>query len=105
MLHSVAAWSLFAGRLFNVTVTNVPGPPVALYAMGARLRGIVPLVPLAAEHAVAVAALSYDGGLCLCVNADRASVPDVDEVVRGMTDELGALVARTAAGAGTPGRA
>ena len=105
VLHSVAARSLFASRLFNVTVTNVPGPPIALYAMGARLRGIVPLVPLAAEHAVAVAALSYDGDLCLCVNADRASVPDVDEVVRGMADELGALVARTAAGAGTPGRA
>jgi diacylglycerol O-acyltransferase len=93
LLHSFAARSAFGTRMFNVTVTNVPGPQVPLYAMGARLRRIVPLVPLAAEHAVAIAALSYDGDLCLCVNADRDAVPDVEEIVLGMADELDALQA------------
>jgi len=99
ILHSVVARSLFAARLFNVTVTNVPGPRVALYALGARLRRIIPLVPLAADHALAVAALSYDGDLCLCVNADRASVPDIGEVVRGMADELDVLLGSVGVGA------
>jgi diacylglycerol O-acyltransferase len=105
VLHSVIARSLFASRLFNVTVTNVPGPQVPLYAMGARLRNIIPLVPLAAEHALAVAALSYDGDLCLCVNADPESVPDVNEVLCGIADELETLLASTAAGTGGPRRA
>ena len=99
LLHSVAARSAFGTRMFNVTVTNVPGPQVALYALGARLRRIIPLVPLAAEHAVAVAALSYDGDLCLCVNADRDAVPDVDEIVLGMADELDALLQAAGPGA------
>ena len=93
LVHAVAARTVFATRLFNVTVTNVPGPQMPLYAMGARLRRIIPIVPLAAEHALAVAALSYDGDVCLCVNADRDAVPDVDELIGGMADELDALLA------------
>jgi len=48
ILHSVIARSLFASRLFNVTVTNVPGPREPVFAFGARLVDAIPLVPLAA---------------------------------------------------------
>jgi hypothetical protein len=90
-LHSVVAQSLFATRLFNVTVTNVPGSPTTLYAFGAPLRRVIPLVPLAAEHAVAVAALSYDGTVFFCVHADRDAAPDAHRVVEGIRAELDAL--------------
>ncbi len=90
-VHSVAAQALFATRLFNVTVTNVPGSPTTLYAFGAPLRRVVPLVPLAAEHAVAVAALSYDGKVCFCVHADRDAAPDAGLIATGIKDELAAL--------------
>jgi diacylglycerol O-acyltransferase / wax synthase len=90
-LHSLVAQSLFATRLFNVTVTNVPGPPETLYAFGAPLRRIVPLVPLAADHSLAVAALSYDGTVCFCVHADRDAAPDAQRVVEGIQAELDAL--------------
>ena len=92
----MVARPVFATRLFNVTVTNVPGPPQALYALGRELRTIIPLVPLAAEHAVGVAITSYAGDLCLCVNADRDLVHDVDELVAGMAEELDALEALAA---------
>jgi WS/DGAT/MGAT family acyltransferase len=91
VLHSVVAQSLFTRRLFNVTVTNVPGSPTTVYAFGAPLRRVIPLVPLAAEHAVAVAALSYDGTVCFCVHADRDAAPDADRVVAGIGNELEAL--------------
>ena len=84
---------MFATRLFNVTVTNVPGPPFALYALGRELRAIIPLVPLAAEHSVGVAVTSYAGDLCVCVNADRDLVRDVDELIAGIEAELAALEA------------
>jgi diacylglycerol O-acyltransferase len=91
VLHSVIAQSLFATRLFNVTVTNIPGSPTTLYAFGAPLRRIIPLVPLAAEHAVGVAALSYADRVCFCVHADRDAVPDADRIAAGIADELQAL--------------
>jgi hypothetical protein len=55
------------------------------------LRRIVPLVPLAAEHSLAVAALSYDGTVCFCVHADRDAAPDADRVAAAIAAELEAL--------------
>ena len=48
VLHSFVARSLFATRLFNVTVTNVPGPQTPLYYFGSQIEEIWPLVPIAA---------------------------------------------------------
>ena len=61
VLHAALARTLYATRLFNVTITNVPGPQIPLYAFGAQLREIHPFVPLAAEHAVGIAIFSYNG--------------------------------------------
>jgi len=91
VLHSFLARSLFASRLFNVTVTNVPGPQIPLYAMGAKLREIYPLVPIAAEHAIGIAVMSYNGHIVFGVNADRDTVPDVDELVDGIRESFAEL--------------
>jgi WS/DGAT/MGAT family acyltransferase len=88
VLHSFVARSLFATRLFNVTITNVPGPQQPLYCFGARVREIWPLVPIAAEHAVGLAVFSYDGTLFFCVNADRDSCRDLDVLSEGMRASL-----------------
>jgi diacylglycerol O-acyltransferase len=77
VIHSFLARSLFATRLFNVTITNVPGPQMPLYAMGSEVEEIWPLVPLAAEHAIGLAVLSYNGSVFFCINADHDSVPDL----------------------------
>jgi len=95
-IHSFIARSLFATRLFNVTITNVPGPPVPLYAFGARLREVWPLVPIAASHAVGIAVVSYDGDLFFCINADRDSVSDVSVLRDGMLRSLRDLRERAA---------
>jgi hypothetical protein len=68
------------------------------------LRRVIPLVPLAAEHAVAVAALSYDGTVCFCVHADRDATPDADRVVAGIEAELEALGAVADAAAAAAAR-
>jgi WS/DGAT/MGAT family acyltransferase len=88
VLHSFAARSLFASRLFNTTITNVPGPPLPLYAFGARMREVYPLVPLAAEHAVGIAVISYDGQLFFGLIADRDEVPDLAELRIGLEESL-----------------
>ena len=96
MLHSFLARGLFATRLFNLTITNVPGPKHPLFAFGSRMLAVWPIVPLAACRAVGVAAFSYDGLLFLCLNADRDSVEDLAVLADGISraiDELHELAA------------
>jgi hypothetical protein len=91
VLHSVVAQSLFASRLFNVTITNVPGPQMPLYALGSRLVEVAGLVPLAAEHGVGIAILSYDGHVTFGLIADRDGVPDLDVLRDGLEASLAEL--------------
>jgi WS/DGAT/MGAT family acyltransferase len=80
-------------RFVNLVVTNVPGPPVPLYMLGARMLEAFPVVPLAANLSVGVAILSYDGALTLCLTADADACPDVDVLAAGVARGLDELVA------------
>ena len=91
ILHSVFARSTFATRLFNLTITNVPGPQQPLYAFGARMEEVIPLVPLAADHAVGVAVVSYDGKVFFGLNGDERAVPDLDTLAEGIEIALAEL--------------
>ena len=80
-------------RLVNMVVTNVPGPPFPLYALGARMLEAFPIVPLGGNMSLEVAILSYDGALNLGVTSDRDTCPDADLFVHGVErafDILGA---------------
>jgi diacylglycerol O-acyltransferase len=88
VLHAGLARSLSAKRLFNITITNVPSWGSRLYAFGAPLVDIVPIVPLAAEHALAIAVTSYAGGMTFGLYADRATVPDLDVLRDGIATSL-----------------
>jgi diacylglycerol O-acyltransferase / wax synthase len=104
LLHAVMARTLFSVRLFNVTVTYVSGPPQPLQMLGASLRAVIPLVPLAAEHAVAIAALSYDGTLTIGINSDLDTVTDAPVIVAGIETELTALLSLAGEQPRSPGR-
>jgi diacylglycerol O-acyltransferase len=84
LVHASVARSLYATRLFNLTITNVPGPRVALYAFGAQLVEVLPVVPLAAEHAIGIAIVSYDGSIAVGISADRDSTHDLDVLADGI---------------------
>jgi WS/DGAT/MGAT family acyltransferase len=98
VIHAAIAQALYATRLFNVTITNVPGPQQTLYALGAPLREVYPLVPLAAEHAIGVAAASYDGSVFFGVVADRDTVPELDVFLRALNASLQELLELARAG-------
>jgi WS/DGAT/MGAT family acyltransferase len=95
VLHATLARSLYATRLFNVTITNVPGPQIPLYAHGALLREVHPVVPLAAEHSVGIAIFSCNGLVTFGVIADRDSTPDLDVLTGGISDGIDELLAYT----------
>ena len=80
--------TVFSRRMFNVAVTYVPGSPVPLYAFGALLREIHPVLPLLADHAVGIAALSYNGQVTFAITADASSTPDINVLARGITEAI-----------------
>jgi diacylglycerol O-acyltransferase len=82
----------FSTRLFNLIVTNVPGPQFPLYALGRRLRGLYPIAFLPKDHALAVAIMSYDGWFGYGLLADYEAVPDLDVVADGLEDSLAELM-------------
>jgi diacylglycerol O-acyltransferase len=84
-------------RMFNLVVTNVPGPQFPLYMLGRRLEAMYPNVPLAAGQALGIAIISYDGHVNFGLNADYDALPDVEDLAGDLRDSIAEMVA--AAGA------
>jgi WS/DGAT/MGAT family acyltransferase len=84
---------------FNSVITNVPGPRIPMYLLGAKLREAYPHVPLVDHMGLAIALLSCEGRLHWGINADYDLVPDLPEFVAALQDsfaELSALAAENA---------
>jgi diacylglycerol O-acyltransferase len=96
-LHAMGARaaSSFTRRLFNVVVTNVPGPQFPLYAAGARMLEMYPVVPLATGQALSIGLTSYDGGVYFGLNADRDAMYDADVLASLIEESLAELVEAT----------
>jgi len=80
-------------RIFNLIVTNVPGPAVPLYLLGAPLREAYPTVPLFTQQALGIALFSYLDGLYWGVNADWDAVPDLHQLIDDLAAGFADLVA------------
>jgi WS/DGAT/MGAT family acyltransferase len=93
-IHSLGARvaSGMTRRVFNLVVTNVPGPQFPLYATGARLLQMYPVVPLTRGQALAIGLISYDGGVYYGLNADRDAMPDIDVLAACLEESLAELV-------------
>ena len=78
----------FSTRLFNLIVTNVPGPQFPLYVLGRELQDAVPIAFLPEHHALAIAIMSYNGKLNFGLLADYDGLPDLDVIERGIKDSL-----------------
>jgi WS/DGAT/MGAT family acyltransferase len=95
----------FSTRLFNLLVTNVPGPQLPLYVLGRELMDVFPIAFLPRNHALAIAIMSYDGGIDYGLLGDYDALPDIDVIAEGIEDGLNELLAVARAGAGaTPRR-
>jgi len=93
-LHALGARAArgLSRRLFNLVVTNVPGPQFPLYAAGSRMLEVFPVVPLARGQGLSIGMTSYDGRVYFGLNADRESVGDVDVLADLIEQEVAELV-------------
>jgi hypothetical protein len=78
-------------RLGNLSVSNVPGPPMPLYLAGAQLLELFPIVPITGNITLGVGALSYAGQFNLTVVADDEACPDLDVFISGIQRSLAEL--------------
>ena len=81
------------GQDANVTISNVPGPPVALYMAGARMLSNYPTSIVVHGMALNITVQSYDQSLDFGLMADGKAAPDV----KALADALATAYAELAA--------
>jgi WS/DGAT/MGAT family acyltransferase len=93
-LHALGARAArgLSRRLFNLVITNVPGPQVPLYAAGGLVLEVFPVVPLARGQGLSIGITSYNGCVFFGLNADRDTVGDVEVLADLIEQEVGELV-------------
>ena len=99
LVSSLAVRAMSGPRVFNLVVSNVPGPQQTFYLAGVPLREAYPAVPLNPRNqALSVGILSYDGGVHFGLLGDRDAIPDVADAASGLERAVQELA--VAAGAG-----
>jgi diacylglycerol O-acyltransferase len=99
IVSALAARAMSAPRVFNLVVSNVPGPQQSFYLDGVPLREVYPAVPLNPRNqALSIGILSYDGGVYFGLLADRDALPDVADAAYALEAGLARLVAAIGSG-------
>jgi diacylglycerol O-acyltransferase / wax synthase len=79
-INRVLSSAMSRPLVFNLVVSNVPGPQQPLYLLGRRIREIYPYVPLSPQnHALSMGLVSYDGRVFFGMAGDRDVVADLDD--------------------------
>jgi diacylglycerol O-acyltransferase len=78
--------------LFNVTISNVPGPPFPLFMAGARMVGMYPLGPIAEGVGLNMTVMSYCGIVYFGLNGCRETVPRIAEMPKMLHEALDELL-------------
>jgi WS/DGAT/MGAT family acyltransferase len=82
----------FSTRFFNLIVTNVPGPQFPLYLRGRELMDVFPIAFLPKNHALAIAIMSYNGGMNFGLLGDYDALPDIGVIAEGIEGSLDELL-------------
>ncbi len=77
----------------NTVITNVPGPQIPLYCMGAKMLEAFPYVCVVDGMAMIIAVISYDGHLAFGLSGDRSAVADLHVLAKGIEGAFAELEA------------
>jgi WS/DGAT/MGAT family acyltransferase len=94
IVSSLAVRAMSGPRIFNLVVSNVPGPQQTFYLAGVPMCEVFPAVPLNPRNqALSIGIISYDGGVHFGVLADRDAIPDVADAAAALERAMEKLVA------------
>ncbi len=94
----------FSTRLFNMLVTNIPGPQFPLFVLGRKLESLIPVAFLPRDHALAIAIMSYDGGVDFGLLGDYDAMADIDALGDAILASVSELLAAAADEQAAPGQ-
>jgi diacylglycerol O-acyltransferase len=80
-----ASVDLLANRAIGV-LTNVPGPPIPVYAAGQKVEGMTGWAPLSGNQPMCFTIYSYDGKVFVGIACDVGLVPDHEQIVDGFAE-------------------
>lgn len=86
--------------IHNLVISNVPGPPIPLFFMGARVDAMFPLGPVFHGAGLNITVMSNAGRMHVGIIACRESVPDVWALAADFPRELDELYAAAVPAAG-----
>jgi diacylglycerol O-acyltransferase len=78
--------------VFNLTVSNIPGPSEPMYMLGCELEEAYPVVPIADRHALSIGVTTIRDQACFGVYADREVLPDADLVAAAIDESVDELL-------------
>jgi WS/DGAT/MGAT family acyltransferase len=90
LLH-LAVRLISSASFYNLVVTNIPGPPLPFFLLGARMVASYPHVPLFESQGLGIAILSYAGNLYWGLTADPDLMPDLDDLAADIFAAFGEL--------------
>ena len=79
--------------VFNVTITNVPGPQFPIYLAGKKMLNIMGMAPIIDGMGLIITILSYDGKITISPTSDIKTMPDIDKFSRHILDAANELEA------------
>lgn len=92
----------FSTRIFNVLITNFPGPQTPLHLLGREMVGVYPVGFLARRHRLAIAIISYNGALNIGLLSDAEAGPDPDRLAERLEAAVAELSAAVPEDPGSP---
>ena len=69
-----------SARMYNLVVSNVPGPRVPVYLLGAECVEVLPAIPLSEGHALSIGVFTLRDRVCFGAYADPEALPQVREL-------------------------
>jgi len=84
-------------RAFNLTVSNIPGPPAPLYMLGCELEEVYPVVPITDRHALSIGMTTLRDQAFFGIYAGCDALPDADRIGDLLNESIDELVSLTSA--------
>jgi diacylglycerol O-acyltransferase / wax synthase len=77
--------------VWNLVISNVPGPQDTLYCAGAEVKALYPVSVVTDGLGLNITVFSYCGHIDVGIVADREQMPDVWKLIGWLQDSLGEL--------------
>jgi len=85
---------LASAQVSNLTISNIPGPPMPLYLLGCEVARAYPMVPLTSGHGISIGMTTVGGQACFGVYAQAELADDAELIARGIDQGIEELLQR-----------